>query len=225
MTTKTKGNKPVARAGSSKNQSSRTTPILLIAFGLIAVALIAAIVFSGEEPIGSGDEYGDPTVSGESLPAFGDAPSLAADPAAGTAAPEVTGQDFDGSTVSIGGEGTPAVVIFLAHWCSHCQAEVPVVQSWLDSGGGVEGVDIVSVTTSASSGAQNWPPSEWLQREGWSSPNIRDDQANSVLNAYGGSSFPYWVFLDGDGNVALRLAGEIDIATLELAMNGLVDAG
>jgi thiol-disulfide isomerase/thioredoxin len=137
----------------------------------------------------------------------------------------VTGHDFDGGTVSIGGEGTPTAIIFLAHWCSHCQAEVPLVQSWLDSGGGVEGVDFVSVTTSSSSGAQNWPPSEWLEREGWSAPNIRDDQTNSVLNAYGGSSFPYWVFLDGDGNVALRLAGEIDIATLELAMNNLADAG
>ncbi len=140
-------------------------------------------------------------------------------------APEVTGQDFDNNTVSIKPDGTPKVIMFIAHWCPHCQAEVPRVQAWLNSGGGVEGVDILSVTTSANSGADNWPPSAWLEREGWTSPNIRDDQANAVLNAFGGSSFPFWVFLNGDGTVALRLAGEIGVDNLKLVMDNLASSG
>ena len=51
--------------------------------------------------------------------------------------------------------------------------------------GGVPGVDLVSVTTSANSGQPNWPPSEWLDRENWTSPNIRDDSDSSLFQAYG----------------------------------------
>jgi thiol-disulfide isomerase/thioredoxin len=223
MMTKAKS-RAAAGSGGQNKSGGGTNPILLIVFGVIAVALVAAIVLSSDEPVGSAGEYGEPTVTGAHLEPFGDAPTLAQDPAVGMMAPEVTGQDFDGTTVSIAADGTPRVVLFLAHWCTHCQAEVPRVQEWLDAGGGVDGVEIVSVTTSANSGADNWPPSEWLDREGWTSPNIRDDQASSVLEAYGGSSFPFWVFVNGDGTVAVRLAGEIDISTLEAGMNNLAAA-
>ncbi len=223
MTTKAR-RKASAGSGSQKKSGGGTNPILLIVFGVIAVALVAAIVLSSDEPVGSAGQYGEPTITGTPLPPFGDSPTLAQDPAVGTMAPAVTGQDFDGNTVSITADGTPKVVLFIAHWCPHCQAEVPRVQQWLNTGGGVDGVEIVSVTTSASSGAANWPPSEWLDREGWTSPNIRDDQASSVLEAYGGSSFPFWVFVNGDGTVAVRLAGEIEISTLEAGMKNLAAA-
>jgi len=223
MTTKARS-KASAGSGGQKKSGGGANPILLIVFGVIAVALVAAIVLSSDNPVGSEGEYGEPTITGAHLPPFGDSPTLAQDPAVGTMAPEVTGQDFDGNTVSIAADGTPKVVLFIAHWCPHCQAEVPRVQQWLNAGGGVDGVEIVSVTTSASSGADNWPPSEWLAREGWTSPNIRDDQASSVLEAYGGSSFPFWVFVNGDGTVAVRLAGEIEISTLEAGMNNLAAA-
>ncbi len=188
--------------------------------------LVAAIVFSGEEPIGSGGEYGEPAVSGEALPAMAPGAAIVdADPANGLVAPELTGQDFDDGTVEINHDGTPKAIVFLAHWCQHCQAEVPRVQEWLDATGGVEGVDVYSVTTSASSGQPNWPPSSWLDREGWTSPNLRDDQNSSALRAYGGSSFPYWVFLNGDGTVALRVAGQTEIDTLQTIMESLQTAG
>ncbi len=228
MTTKTKKTaaKTRAKAGAKPKPANRQTTILLIVFGAVAALLIAAIVLSGEEPIGSGGEYGEPAISGTALPAMSGATSaVAADPAFGLVAPEVTGQDFDDSTVSITPDGTPKAIVFIAHWCEHCQREVPKVQSWLDSGGGVEGVEIVSVTTSASSGQPNWPPSSWLEREGWTSPNLRDDQESSVLRAYGGSAYPYWVFLNGDGTVALRVSGSVDIPTLELAMQQVQATG
>lgn len=225
MTTKTKSKGPAGKTPNKKSQSSRSTPILLIAFGVIAVALVAAIVLSSDDPIGSAGEYGDPQVNGTALPAFGDSPTLASDPAVGLVAPEIVGQDFAGNTVSITRDGTPKAVLFVAHWCPHCQNEVPRVQSWLNSGGGVDGVDIITVSTFASSGRTNWPPSEWLDREGWSSPVIADDQSSSAMVSYGGSSVPYWVFLNGDGTVAFRLGGETDIATLELVMETLVAAG
>lgn len=224
MTTKTK---PARKSAAAKAPApGRRTPILLIAFGAIAALLIVAILASGDEPIGSGGEYGDPVVSGEALPAMPSNVSVVQDdPVNGMVAPEITGQDFDNGTVSITHDGTPKAIVFLAHWCSHCQAEVPRVQQWLDSGGGVDGVEIISVTSAASSGQGNWPPSEWIEREGWTSPNIRDDQDSSAFRAYGGSPFPYWVFLNGDGTVALRMAGQTSIETLQLAMESLQPGG
>lgn len=221
MTTKTK--KPSSkRPGGKDNSSAKKIPIAGIVFGVVAVLLIAAIVLSSDEPIGSGGEFGELAVTGEALPAMPSGQSVvSADPAVGLVAPEVQGQDFDDSSVSISHDGTPKAIVFLAHWCSHCQAEVPRVQAWLDQTGGVDGVDVMSVTTSASSGQQNWPPSEWLSRENWTSPNVRDNQDSSALSAYGGSSFPYWVFLNGDGTVAARVAGQTDVTTLESIMETL----
>jgi len=224
MTTKTK---KTANASHDRQSSQKKPfPVLIVVFSAIALLLIAAIVFSGEESIGSAGEYGDVVVSGDSLPSWeGNASVVEAEPAFGLVAPEITGEDFDGSAVDISHDGAPKAIVFLAHWCSHCQSEVPRVQSWLDSTGGVPGVEVMSVTTSASSGQPNWPPSSWLAREDWTSPNIRDDSDSTALRAFGGTSFPYWVFLNGDGTVAYRLAGETDIQTLQTIMQTLQPTG
>ena len=122
---------------------------------------------------------------------------------------------------SITDDGTAKGIVFLAHWCPHCQEEVPRVQEWLDNGGGVDGVDLYSVSTAANSGRTNHPASDWLVREGWTTPLIVDDQSSSVLSAYGRGGFPYWVFLNADGTVALRTAGQLTIEQLEGFLNSL----
>ena len=223
MTTKTK--KGSAKQSPKANEP-RKFPVLWVVFGAIAVLLVAAIVFSGEESIGSGGEYGDVTVTGAGLPQMADNAAYDPnDPAFGQTAPEITGVDFDGSSVAIEHDGTPKAIVFLAHWCGHCQNEVPAVQSWLDSTGGVPGVEMVSVTTSASSGQPNWPPSDWLDREGWTTPNIRDDSDSTAFISYGGRSFPYWVFTDGTGTVVHRQAGRVEIPQLQAIMESLVATG
>jgi thiol-disulfide isomerase/thioredoxin len=220
-TSKKKTAKPQARTGSKATQQQsqpRKIPWLGIAFGAIALALVGAIAFSSDEAIGS--EFGDVTVDG-ALPPFVDP---ATDSAIGMPAPEVEGEDFDGNTVVIENDGTAKAVVFLAHWCPHCQAEVPKVQAWLDDGGGVEGVEIVSVTTSMNSAQPNYPPSEWLDRENWTSPVIRDDSDSTVLRSYGSGGFPYWVFVAADGSVTRRSAGQLDIPTLEAFMTEAANA-
>jgi thiol-disulfide isomerase/thioredoxin len=223
MTTKAK----TTKATQSKQASPKKPfPVLIAVFVAIGALLVAAIVLSGEDSIGSAGEYGEVSINGTSLPPWeGNASVVEADPAFGLVAPQVTGEDFDGSSVSISHDGTPKAVVFLAHWCSHCRAEVPRVQSWLDSTGGVPGVQVMSVTTAASSGQPNWPPSAWIASENWTSPNIRDDSDRTLLNAYGGTSFPYWVFLNGDGSVAYRLSGETDVQTLQTIMQTLGATG
>ena len=67
----------------------------------------------------------------------------------------------------------------------------------------------------------NFPPSEWFEREGWTVPVIRDDSDNTVHTAYGAGGFPFWVFVNSDGTVAVRVAGSTPIETIELIMNDL----
>ncbi|MDQ3782544.1 MAG: redoxin domain-containing protein, partial [Actinomycetota bacterium] len=102
--------------------------MLPVVFVGVALALIAAIVFSSDRSINA--ETGVPEVTGEALAPHPGNMLPADDPAVGIAAPAVVGEDFDGNTVSIDPtDGSPKAIMFLAHWCPHCQAEVPRVQA------------------------------------------------------------------------------------------------
>jgi thiol-disulfide isomerase/thioredoxin len=106
------------------------------------------------------------------------------------------------------------MVIFAAHWCPHCQREIPIVQAWVDAGGVPKDVDLISVSTAIDPTQPNYPPEAWFEREGWTLPIIVDP-TNTVAAAYGLASYPYFVILDGAGNVFGRLSGEIPVADLE----------
>ncbi len=203
-------------SGTEGSGKSRSIPILGIVLGGIVVILIAVVVFGTSEP---GSEYGEPQVEGLLPPMPATAPADTT--ATGMAAPTVTGQDFDGDEVVISDDGTAKAVVFLAHWCPHCQNEVPRVQTWLDETGGVEGVELYSVSTSMSSARDNFPASDWLASEGWTIPVVRDDKDDTVVRAFGAGGYPYWVFTNADGTVALRTSGELAIADLEQIMNSL----
>lgn len=224
-------------AGRSAPASRWLLPGLIAA--AVVVAAVLAIVLSGGGPGGdggsssvppsasgggstaggSGAEVAPPVISGTPLAEF---PGRdVTDPAVGQAAPEVTGTDFDGTPVSIEADGRPKVLLFLAHWCPHCQEEVPVVQTWVTAGGVPAGVDLISVATAIDPAAPNYPPDAWFAREGWTSPVIVDP-TNSVAQAYGLTAFPFWVFVGPDGNVRARTTGEVSIADLEAAIRGLI---
>lgn len=202
----------------STGSGSKTGLIVGIVGGLVVLALVLAVVLGNTE---IGAEYGSPDIEGASLNVM--PPNQTVDESAnGSPIPDVTGENFAGDEVVIDrADGSAKAIVFLAHWCPHCQAEVPRVQAWLDGGGGVDGVEMYAVATSMNSAQGNYPPSEWLEREGWTAPVIRDDQDNSVLRAYGAGGFPYWVFVNADGTVALRTSGELEVAQLEGILNGL----
>ncbi len=127
----------------------------------------------------------------------------------GAVAPSITGTDYSDETVSITPDGRGKVVMFLAHWCPHCQREVPAVVDLIEAGNLPEGVDVYAVSTAVDDGAGNYPPNIWLAREVWTAPVIRDSAANDALLAYGAGGFPYVVYLDGDNRVIARSAGEL----------------
>ena len=200
------------------NTSSKTGIIIGVAGGLVVLLLVAAVMFGNNEV---GAEYGTPVIEGQGLTLM--PPNQTVDTTAnGLPIPDVTGENFSGDTVEIkNDDGRAKGILFLAHWCSHCQAEVPRVVSWLDETGGVEGVDLYAVATSMNSAQANYPPSAWLERENFDLPVIRDDSENSVLIAYGAGGFPYWVFTNADGTVAVRTSGETTVDQIETILNSL----
>lgn len=186
--------------------------ILLIGAGLVALAVVIVIGvgLAGEEanePDREAMLLPDVGVSGSSLPEF--TGNESPDPAVGAPAPEVTSNDFSGLPASIENDGTPKMILFLAHWCQYCQQEVPPLQAWIDENGIPTGVDLVSVATSISDIRPNYPPDAWLRREGWTPRVVVDDVANSISRAYGLNAFPYYVLVDGAGNVVRRISGGI----------------
>jgi thiol-disulfide isomerase/thioredoxin len=203
--------------------AKRKIPVLPIIFVGVFALLIGAM-FIGGSSSQAGEQTGEPVITGESLPQFPNPPPFSpeADPAFGLVAPEVSGQDFAGNPVEIKHDGTPTAIVLLAHWCPHCQAEVPRVTEWLNETGGIEGVDIVSVSSAIDERKTNYPPSSWLERENWPVPIILDDANSSILRAYGNGGFPYWVFLDGEGRVVARTAGQLETPQLEALLIALV---
>jgi cytochrome c biogenesis protein CcmG, thiol:disulfide interchange protein DsbE len=172
--------------------------IMWIVVGVVAVAAVAAAL-SAES--GSVEAYGEVAIAGEALPRFEAGP---ADPAVGMQAPSITGE-----AESVTPGGTPKIVLFLAHWCPHCQREVPRLTSWVDSNGMPDGLELIGVATSSTPTAGNFPPSIWLERERFPFPVIYDDEEGTAAVAYGLSAFPFWVVIDSDGNVVQRFTGEL----------------
>ena len=131
------------------------------------------------------------------------------DPAVGETIPTITGGTLDGEPITIGAEDDKAkVIVFVAHWCPHCQREVPKIVEHLKDTPMPSDVELYAVSTSMNPNAPNYPPKAWLDKEGWPTPVLSDNDL-SAANAYGLSSFPYFVVADASGKVVIRGSGEL----------------
>jgi len=207
--------KPATKARAPRaQQGSKRTTLLWVLGGVVGLALIVwmAVSIAGEGDIDPSIALGEVTVEGNNLPFLAE-PS--ADPALGFTAPTVTGTDFDGTTHTVGSDGRPKILIFLAHWCPHCQAEVPDVQAWLDSGALPAEVDFYAFTVLNDHLRPNWPPQEWLEDEAWTPPVIMDDEQGSVVAAYGMRGTPFYVVLDGENRNIGRFSGQVGVPGLQ----------
>jgi thiol-disulfide isomerase/thioredoxin len=185
------------------------------ALGVIALVAVIAVVVVALSGGGNDDAKGKPakfqtapqlTATGTSLPRFD---STTRDTAVGMTAPTLDSVNFAGESVQAGGStGKPYALVFLAHWCPHCQAEVPRLVS-LAKGAQIAGVDLVGIPTNTTDQAPNYPPSAWLAREKWPFPVLLDTAKGKAGQAYGLSAFPYFVFVDAQGKVVGRTSGEI----------------
>ena len=144
------------------------------------------------------------------------------DPAVGQTPPVLEGFSFDGSPVKIDpADGRAKVVIFVAHWCPHCQREVPLLVQWQRDGLVPSGLDVIGIATSSDPASPNFPPSEWLAREEFPAlwPVMADSGEKTAATAMGVSGFPFFVLIDADGKVALRISGEVEMDALTEQIN------
>ncbi len=185
---------------------------------LVAVMVAACGGGDGGDAESGNPAFGEVTVTGSPLAQY-DNP--AADSAVGSPAPAISGVDRTGAVVELTPGGNPTLVLFLAHWCSHCQADLPRMVEWLDANPDALGVDVVAVATGTQQTSPNYPPGPWLEREGWTEPHIMDDENGSAAQAYGLASFPFWVALDADGNVLGRLGGELGLDQIDALMQSI----
>jgi thiol-disulfide isomerase/thioredoxin len=195
-----------------KSESDRSL-IYWIVGGVVGLGLIVwlAAAIAGEDGGADAVAFGDVTVEGTDLPFFD---ASATDPAIGLTAPTVTGEDWNGNQYTIGPDGRPKIIVMVAHWCPHCQREVPVLQQWFDDGGLPDGVDIYGVTvlTNQLRDGSTYPPSKWLEGDGWTIPTLMDDEGGSIATAFGLTSTPTYLVLDGENNNLGRISGEIGTA-------------
>jgi thiol-disulfide isomerase/thioredoxin len=137
------------------------------------------------------------------------------DPARGKIAPVLNGFGFDGAPLTVAPTGKPMLVVFLAHWCSHCNAEVPRLIEWKNSGTMPADMEVFGVSTGARDDAPNWPPSQWVVDKGWPWPVMADSEDQNAALAFGVSGYPGMILLDGNGKVLARRSGEASIEELK----------
>lgn len=202
-------------ASKKKQDGVNKSLIGWIVGGVVGLGLIVWLAASIAGDAGLSDEigFGEVTVEGAALPIYVDAATQ--DPTLGFTAPTVSGADWNDLPVSIEPDGRPKIVVFLAHWCPHCQNEVPVIQNWVDGGGLGDDVDLYSITVLTNKLRPNWPPQDWLEEEGWTAPTIMDDANSSAVIAYGMRGTPFYVVLDGENTNLGRFSGEVGVAGLE----------
>ena len=231
------GADPYSKLSHAQDRRRRTIPMVIGGtVVVVAICAIVAILATRSDDTDSGaaagtgaaaaanaeQETADITVTGEPLPSMPEmAPGsyftdTSTDKAIGMPAPSIDGSSFDGSPVKVDtGDGTPRVIVFVAHWCPHCQAEVPKIEKWLQANGLPADVELYAVATGTSDQRPNFPPSKWLQKEGWTVPTMVDDQQGTAAEAYGLSSFPFFVAVDANGKVVARTSGELEVSQFE----------
>ena len=212
------------------------TPIIVgaVVVAILALAGIALALSGGDDDAAnnvadSGSLSADPVptysdnaeafrpveVAGDPLPAYDPASDPSADSAVGMAAPVVTGSDFDGNAMTLGGETTNAtMLVFLAHWCPHCNAEVPRILEVNNNGGIPANLDVIGISTGADETRPNSPPYEWIADMGWLWPTMADNEQQAAIQANGGTVYPFLVILDADGTVIARTSGELSVDDL-----------
>ena len=156
------------------------------------------------------DGAGPVAVVGDALPPY---PEEGDDPAVGMTAPVLVGETMAGDPITIDASvDGPTWVVFLAHWCSHCNAEIPVINQLRDEGRIPDGINVVGISTAYNPGRPNWPPDEWLEEKDWTFPAVNDgiDTVAGVYiaaNEFGIGGFPFSMLVDGDGVITARWAG------------------
>ncbi len=213
------------------NRKTNTTLIWVSAVvAAVVIAAVVAFATSGDDAPALSDgtvvtdasgiasasisETQPVTVVGTALPPLDDP---ANDPAVGMQAPVLDGFHFDGTPSVIDPADGPVMLVFLAHWCPHCNREVPRLLQWKATGAVPPELRVMAVTTAAAPDRDNYPPSEWMRNIQWPADwgVLADSAQRDAAVAYGVSGFPFFVIVGSDGLVKARDSGEKEITEIQ----------
>jgi len=131
--------------------------------------------------------------------------------------PDISGPEYYSGqqvTYAAGTDGMARVWLVWAHWCPHCQAELPDLNTWWpENAARFPGIDLATVTTAIDNSRGN-PLEQYLDAEQFSFPVIVDE-SGQVAAKFGTNAFPFWVVTDAEGKVVFRIAGELGIDNVE----------
>jgi cytochrome c biogenesis protein CcmG/thiol:disulfide interchange protein DsbE len=217
------------RAAAARAEAKRPFPVFWTVIGLIVVGGIAALVISS---VSSGNETASQkaaakarvfsviTTKGDNLTTHA---ADGTDSAVGKQVPTITGTGFDDVKRTISPDsGKAQVILVVAHWCPHCQREVPRIVKWAKEGKLPDSVQVTTIATASSTSRPNYPPAAWLDRENWPFDTIADDEAGTAADALGLDGYPFIVFVKADGTVAKRTSGELPIEDFDKDVQALV---
>jgi thiol-disulfide isomerase/thioredoxin len=194
--------------------------VIVLVLGLAGAAVLltggddesSGVLAPGETPR---ETYGDDVeqnrpidVTGDPLPGLDSVVDV--DPAIGAAMPVIDGAGFDGRPITIGGATDgPTLYVFLAHWCPHCNDEIPELIELNNRDGVPAGMNVVGISTAVDQTAPNYPPSDWIIEKNWPAqwPVMADSVESMSFVVNGGGGFPYLLVADADGNVLDRASG------------------
>jgi thiol-disulfide isomerase/thioredoxin len=217
----------VAQAQRKKKQIQHETRVsnsrkalAVLAVFVAATAAIAIGMSSGTSaPSPTDDEatiitgqFQEVTVTGTMLPEL----TSGDDPAVGTPAPGLSGFDFRGNAVTINTAESRGntLMVFLAHWCPHCNDEIPKLIEWREQGLIPDDLRVVGITTGSRNDAPNWPPSDWISEKKWPFEVLADSEEQTAAMAYGLSAYPFMAIVDAQGNLQARFSGVVEPAAL-----------
>jgi thiol-disulfide isomerase/thioredoxin len=201
---------------------------VMIVIGVVVLVLglagAAALLAGGDDESSGGvlapgettrPTYGDDVQENRPVEVTGDPlPSLESvgepDTAVGMPTPVIDGATFDGNAMTVGGATDgPTMYVFLAHWCPHCNDEIPELVELNNRDGIPDGMNVVAISTAVDETAPNYPPSEWIVDKEWPAewPVMADSAESLGFVVSGGSGFPYLMVVDADGTVLDRSSG------------------
>ena len=219
-----RGSRP---SGSSAESGSNPLMKGIVIGVVVLVAVAVGVAFLAGRDAGQREQTDVPQVSdvsieGASLPRYeGQEP----DPAMEMRAPAFAATSFDGTEVSVlPGDGVAKVIGFFAHWCPHCQRELPRIAGWMADNQLPAGVEVIAVSTAVEPGRPNYPPSAWFEEEQWPAVVVRDSAESEISGAYGLGGFPYTVGIDAEGRVVARVAGELNDEAWEFLLEFVAPA-
>ncbi len=200
-------NSPVKKVASQKQVQGRWLFWAVAAF--LAVAAIATVIASKSSKAPTETASVKPlsvNISGQTLPSLGEPGTT--DTAVGQASPIISGQDFAGTEQLVPKKDKRTMIVVVAHWCPHCQREIPRLVEWEKTGAVPADLDVVILSTSVVESRGNFPPEAWLTRENNPFRVLSDDDSSSAALALGNTGFPTMILVGSDGNVIQRMSGE-----------------